>query len=89
MSCTFNLHIGPEWQLVYRNASPDRLGILMEEFCIDFVHGCKILHVGKENVDFDNIVKTTASGLQHRLEVQNCLFLDLLLNNVDLSVDRS
>jgi hypothetical protein len=55
VSSALNLNIRAQRQLIHSNASPNRLWLLGENLVVDRVHGSKVLHVGKEDVDFNDL----------------------------------
>ena len=56
MSHTLNLHIRPKRQLKDGHTTPRWLGIFAEPLRVHLVDGRKVLHVGDEDVDFDDFV---------------------------------
>ena len=69
MSRQLNLDIGTKRQLMNSNTSPARLRLLREEGVVDLVHGGEVLHVGEEDVDFDDVFDAAACCLEHFGEV--------------------
>ena len=46
---------------------------------VDLVHGSKVVHVGEEDIDLDDVVNGGASSLQDGSQVLDALVLCLIL----------
>jgi hypothetical protein len=58
MSRQLNLDIRTQGQLMHGDTSPHGLRRLGEHLLVDFVHGREVFHVGEEDVDFHDLVRT-------------------------------
>jgi hypothetical protein len=50
---------------MHSNTSPAWLRILREKGFIRLIHGSIVLHVGQENVDFDNVVDAASCCFEY------------------------
>lgn len=73
-SLTLNLHVRPQRQLLDRHARSRGFYIAPVRF-VDVVHGREVLHVGEEDVDFEDGVEACAGGGEDRGEVADALVL--------------
>lgn len=73
-SLTLNLHIRAQRQLLNRHTRPRGFHIAPVRL-VGFVHGREVLHVGEEDVDFENRVEAAAGGGEDGGEVADALVL--------------
>jgi hypothetical protein len=70
-----NLNIRPHRQLVHRHTSPARLRLLREKGSVLLIHSSEVLHIGQEDINFDDIIDAAPGCLKNFGEIGECLFL--------------
>lgn len=50
---------------MHRNTSPAWLRLLLEKGLIRLIHSSIVLHVGQENVDFDNVINAASCCFEY------------------------
>lgn len=74
-SLALNLHIRAQRQLLHSNTSATRLDIAPVRL-VHVVHAREVLHVGQEDVDFENVLQAGFGGFEHGGEVADALVLE-------------
>lgn len=69
------------------DTSSDGLRVLAEDLLVDLVHGCKIFHVCKEDINLDRVVDVRACCFKDSGEVGEALCLCLLVTVLALNFD--